>query len=93
MAGPYLQSPFALEQHNYSDSTAEAIDEEVHRLIDECFERARSILFSRQAQLERIARELIKRETLDRAALDELLRAKGDQSGKPESIPNCNRTI
>jgi cell division protease FtsH len=93
MAGPYLQSPFALEQHNYSDSTAEAIDEEVHRLIDECFERARSILFSRQPQLERIARELIKRETLDRAALDELLRAKGDQSGKPESIPDCNRTV
>jgi cell division protease FtsH len=93
LAGPYLQSPFAFEQNNYSDRTAEAIDDEVHRLIDESFEVARNILFRRRTELENIALELIRRETLDRAALDDLLRGKGNENGKPESIPNCSRTV
>jgi cell division protease FtsH len=52
----------------------EAIDEEVHRLVDECYARSRVILLNRHPHLERIAVELTKRETLDRSALDELLR-------------------
>jgi cell division protease FtsH len=63
-----------LEARNYSDNTAEAIDEEVHRFVDEAFERAREILFRRRAHLEAIARELIRKETLDRPMLDELMR-------------------
>jgi cell division protease FtsH len=74
LAGRYLESPLALEERNYSDKTAEAIDEEVQRLVDEAFEQAREILFSRRAQLESIARELIQKETLDRPMLDELMR-------------------
>ena len=74
LAGRYLESPLALEERNYSDKTAEAIDEEVQRLVDEAFEHAREILFSRRAQLESIARELIQKETLDRPMLDELMR-------------------
>jgi ATP-dependent Zn protease len=42
--------------------------------VDEAFERAREILFSRHSQLESIARELIQKETLDRPMLDELMR-------------------
>jgi cell division protease FtsH len=86
LAGRYLQSPLTLEERNYSDRTAEAIDEEVHRLIDEAFERARNILFTRRAELEGIARELVKRETLDRPALDQLLSGKGEVYGKPEPV-------
>ena len=75
LAGRFLQSPFAGEERNYSDKTAEEIDVEVHKLIDESFERSRNILRTRHADLERIAVELIQKETLDRAALDELLRS------------------
>lgn len=75
LIGRFLQSPFAAEEHNYSEKTAEAIDEEVHKLVDECYVRSQAILVSRNAQLERIAQELIQKETLDRAALDELVRA------------------
>ena len=81
LAGRFLQSPFAAEERNYSDRTAEAIDEEVHKLIDECFGRTQEILLSHRAQLAGIAKELIKKETLDRAALDELLR-----TSDPESV-------
>jgi cell division protease FtsH len=74
LAGRFLQSLLAGEERNYSDRTAEAIDEEVHRLVDECYARSRVILLDRHPHLELIAVELIKRETLDRSALDELLR-------------------
>jgi len=69
----YLESALGLEERNYSDKTAEAIDEEVQRLVDEAFERAREILSNRRAHLETIARELIRKETLDRPMLEELM--------------------
>jgi cell division protease FtsH len=74
LAGRFLQSPFAAEERNYSERTAEIIDEEVHRLVEESYEKSRSILLGRHTQLERIAKELIQKETLDRPALEELLR-------------------
>jgi cell division protease FtsH len=80
LTGKFLQSPFVAEERNYSDRTAEAIDEEVQRLIDECYERSREILLSRHTPLERIATELIRKETLDRTALEELIGA-----GKPDA--------
>jgi cell division protease FtsH len=73
LTGRYLQSPFPAEERNYSETTAEAIDEEVHKLIDKCYSRSRDILLRRHSQLAGIARELTRKETLDRHALDELL--------------------
>jgi cell division protease FtsH len=74
MAGRFLQSPLIGDECNYSERTAEVIDDEVRRLLDESHETSRTILLNRHEHLERIARELIQKETLDRAALDELLR-------------------
>ena len=79
-AGRFLQSPFAGEERNYSDRTAELIDDEVHRLISEGYEASRSILDRRHSQLERIARELIQKETLDRPALEQLLQEELEHS-------------
>jgi ATP-dependent Zn protease len=33
LAGRFLQSPFLSEERNYSDRTAELIDQEVHRSL------------------------------------------------------------
>jgi cell division protease FtsH len=71
--GRFLQPALAGEERNYSDKTAELIDEEVHRLIEQAYETSKATLLKRQPQLERIARELIRKETLDRATLDELI--------------------
>jgi cell division protease FtsH len=79
LSGRFLQSPFTPEERNYSEKTAEEIDEEVHKLVDECYERSRAIVRSRQKQLERIAAELIEKETLDREDLERLL-----QPSEPE---------
>jgi cell division protease FtsH len=71
----FLASPFAEPARNYSERTAEQIDEEVRRLIDAIYARVTGILTSRRADLDRIAAELVKRETLTRDALEALLAA------------------
>jgi cell division protease FtsH len=60
-------------ERNYSDRTSEAIDAEVRRISDELYLRAITILIRRRAELERIAVELIQKETLDRRQIDRLL--------------------
>ncbi len=59
-------------ERDYSEETARAIDAEVRRLVEESHARAMSILRDRRAELEAIGRELLVRETLDRAELESL---------------------
>ncbi len=49
---------------NISESTAQTIDAEIHRIIDEAYARARDILTSRQSDLNVLARGLLEYETL-----------------------------
>ena len=69
----YLQTPFGAEQRNFSEHTAQMIDEELRHIIDEVYARAKAILTRRRAELERIADELVRKETLSRDELDRLL--------------------
>jgi cell division protease FtsH len=50
-----------------SESLLSAVDEEVRRLIDGCFEDAKRLLHEHRPQLDRIAEELLEHETLDEA--------------------------
>jgi cell division protease FtsH len=72
LRGRFL-SGWSGEERNYSERTAETIDDEVRRVSNECYERARAIVTSRREDLERLARELIEKETVDRERLEELL--------------------
>jgi cell division protease FtsH len=73
MAAQFLKSPFDLEERNYSERTAERIDDESRRIVDDIRKRVTEILSTRRAPMERISRELIRKETLERAELDNLL--------------------
>jgi len=55
------------EQRNYSEEVAEAIDQEVRRLVDEAYQRARSIIRTYRAKLDQIARYLMEYETIEAA--------------------------
>ncbi len=72
-AGPFLRTPFDMEERNYSERTAERIDDESRRIIDGIHTRVMEILAKRREPMERISVELMRKETLDRAELDELL--------------------
>ena len=69
----FLRMPFGAEHRNFSEHTAQMIDDEVRRIIEELYNRAKAILIRRRPELERIAAELIRKETLDRGELDRLL--------------------
>src|SRR5471032_27778 len=49
---------------NISEATAQKIDSEIHRIIDECYVRAKTILTERLADLNVLARGLLEYETL-----------------------------
>jgi cell division protease FtsH len=72
-AARFLQTPFAGEQRNYSEQTAQMIDEEARRITGEMYSRAKGILTQRQADLKLVAAELMRKETLYRGDLDRLL--------------------
>lgn len=61
------------EERNFSERTAEAIDEEVRRVVDEQHERARQILKRRRDVLLGIAESLLAKETLTRDELDAIV--------------------
>jgi cell division protease FtsH len=61
-------------QHTeYSDRTAQLIDDEVKRIVDEAYLRAKKILEDRIDILHRIANALLERETLDAAEIKIIL--------------------
>lgn len=69
----YLKTPFAMEEKNYSERTAEAIDAEVRERIDRAYDRVKNILTERPADLEVIAAGLMRQETLEAEEIQKLL--------------------
>jgi cell division protease FtsH len=66
-----------IAQHrDYSEQTAQAIDAEIRRLVDEAYDRAFKLLKKNKKQLELIAAELLERETLTGDEIDALLAGK-----------------
>ena len=61
-------------ERNYSEETAQLIDREVKKLIDQGSKRAEEILNARRAKLDEIARVLIEKETIEREEFDRLVK-------------------
>jgi cell division protease FtsH len=66
--------PYPVREREYADETAAAVDEEVRAIIDDVFERAQGILKSRRAILDRAAKKLLEKETLEQSDLEALVR-------------------
>ena len=58
---------------NFSEDTARLIDVEVHKLIDEQYNRAKSIIIEKRAALDKIAEALLQYETLEGKHVLEIL--------------------
>ena len=57
----------------YSDSTAEKIDSEVKRIVDNAYDRTKNLLVEKKEQLEKIAKKLLEKEILFQNDLEELI--------------------
>ena len=60
-------------QNEYSETTGKRIDEEVRRIVDEQFERARKILTDHRDQLTLLSETLLKKETMTAYEVKKLL--------------------
>lgn len=72
-AGPIFLGRDIVEDRNYSEAVASEIDKEVRRIVEECYQRAKSLLQENRHVLDAIANRLLERETIDGEELDELL--------------------
>ena len=92
----FLKTPFASEERNYSERTSEQIDEAVRGITDRIYEEVRTTLTRRRPDLDRIAASLIRKETLNREELDQLLAPSPerqatspvDETHEPETMPS-----
>jgi cell division protease FtsH len=75
------------EPKEYSDETAERIDEAVHRLIEEAHNRARSLLTGNRATLDAIATALMREESLSREELMDIINAHRAPGQEPLPVP------
>jgi cell division protease FtsH len=58
---------------DFSDSTASAIDDEVKKLVDQAYQRAKQVLVENRAVLDKLADMLIEKETVDADELQDIL--------------------
>jgi cell division protease FtsH len=69
----FLGREFA-QRREISERTAQMVDDEVKRLVDEAYARATAIIIENRDLLDRIAAALLDRETIDREDLDHLVK-------------------
>jgi len=73
-------------KRDFSEATAQIIDDEVTRIIKDCYDRAEHILTEHIDQLHLLAKTLLERETVDGEELRKLL--SGEALGPVRSIHN-----
>jgi cell division protease FtsH len=72
--GPVFLGRDLVESRNYSEEIAYEIDKEIRRIIDECYEKARTGVLEHKDALDRIARALLEHESLEAEDLEHLFR-------------------
>ena len=80
---PFLGHSVARNAKTFSDDTAQAIDEEVHRIIDENYRRTQQILKDNLDKLHLMAATLMKYETIDSEQINDIM--EGRQPRPPQN--------
>ncbi len=85
------------EQKDYSERTAEIIDEEVHAIVQGAYDHARTILQANINKLHALAGALLEREILDREEIDEILTGDGTprvpRATEPAPLPEPAKPV
>jgi cell division protease FtsH len=58
---------------NYSEDTADEVDSEIRKIINECYEKAKDKLEENKEKVEYMAKILLKKETISGEELEELI--------------------
>jgi cell division protease FtsH len=74
---------------DYSENTAIEIDAEVRRIIQESYDRAKSLLRTNLHLLHKVAEKLLEKEVLDGSEIDAIVREFGGNGGDPLQSPTA----
>ncbi|MDL1973438.1 MAG: ATP-dependent zinc metalloprotease FtsH [Deltaproteobacteria bacterium] len=75
----FLGREFA-QHRDYSEKTAEAIDNEIRRLVIDAYESAKGILVEHESALHALAESLLEKETLDATDVDKIIKDASPES-------------
>lgn len=91
----FLGRSMGSQHSNVSGETAKLIDEEVRRIIDECYDTAKRLLVENRDKLDAMAEALMKYETIDSEQIDDIMNGRepreprgwdgGGDSGEPQA--------
>jgi len=84
----YIMGRDMAQRADYSEFTAQEIDEEVKRIINEAYDRAKNLIDTHRDKLDMIAKALLEYETLDGSQVDDIVR-KGSFT-PPEPTPKVD---
>jgi cell division protease FtsH len=80
-------------QRDYSETLAEAVDNQVRALIDHAHTEAWTVLTSNRTILDRLATELLERETLDHNQLAEIFASVKKLPERPQWLSSAKRPV
>ena len=79
----FLGRDYANTSKNYSDTVALEIDKEIRKIIDECYEKAKSILVKNKGLVEVLAKTVSEKETITKEEIEEIVSEyKGEKKPK-----------
>jgi len=84
---PFLGMSAGVRPKPHSPDTAKAIDDEIRRIIDECYSEARRLLEENRDKLQMMAEALMEFETLGPEQLDDIMAGAKPRAPKPPSPP------
>jgi len=81
-----------MEERNYSDDTARQIDEEVKKIVDEAYARAKTLLKANTERMKLLVDKLLEKEVLDGEEVKVLLGIKDDKPAEEKPAPAAPQT-
>jgi len=82
-----------VKEKTYSEKTAEMIDQEVKRIVEDCRQRAKELLRKNMAKLDRLAKALMEKEILVGEEVEEILKHTKEVSDNERKSRTQNKTI
>ena len=69
----YYRDRVAFEPRPYSEKTAEIIDSEVKKLVDECYNISRNLILEHKDKVKELAEKLLEKETIYKEDVEKIL--------------------
>lgn len=78
-----------VKERDFSEAVASEIDEEMRRIINECYKRGEEIIKNNKSKIEELVKALLEKEVLDAKEIEKIL----GKSSKKNSLPLTNSNL